>query len=361
MTLQQLRYLVAIVDNGLNITAASERLYTSQPGVSRQIKMLERELKVSLFKRRGKSLSALTAEGEDVVRRARTILREVESIGDLSRARFESERGVLSIATTITQARYALPEVIRRFRQRYPEVNIDLHQGSSDQTLALAGSQTVDLAIVSCGRDLPDELLSVPCYRWSRAIIVPPDHPLAWHDGPITLEMLARFPLLTYNLSNKRNCQLNRAFADRGLEPRVVFTARDPDVIKTHVRMGHGVGVLAAMAVGDREPGLKVIDASGLFAPVTTCLALRRDAPLCGYLVHFIGLIAPFVTEPWLRRELGGEGPQERPEAADLPKFGADGWPPWNVPRAERVQAPAGRPSGVRNSLPPFRGGRTPV
>ncbi|MCP4901807.1 MAG: LysR family transcriptional regulator [bacterium] len=307
MTLQQLRYLVAIVENGLNITAASERLYTSQPGMSRQLKLLERELKVTLFERKGKSLARLTPEGDDVLRSARAILREVESINDLSRVRYDSECGVLSIATTITQARYVLPEVIRQFRSRFPKVTIDLHQGSSDQILAMADCRSVDLAIVSCACDLPEELLVLPCFRWSRVVVVPTGHPLTLEDRPLTLEILARYPLLTYNLSNNRSCQLNCAFAEIGLEPTVVFTARDPDVIKTHVRMGLGVGVLAAMAVSEDEEGLEVFDASSLFPPVTTCIALRRDTLLRGYLVHFMQLVAPLVSEADLRRKLAGD------------------------------------------------------
>ncbi len=307
MTLQQLRYLVAIVENGLNITVASERLNTSQPGMSRQLKLLERELKVTLFERKGKSLNRLTHEGDDVLRSARTILREVESINDLSRVRFDSECGVLSIATTITQARYVLPDVIRQFRLRFPKVTIDLHQGSSDQILAMADHRSVDLAIVSCACDMPDEMLVLPCFRWSRVVVVPPGHPLTHEKGPLTLEILARYPLVTYNLGNNRSCQLNQAFAQAGLEPTVVFTARDPDVIKTQVRMGLGVGVLAAMAVSEDEEGLEVLDVSSLFPPVTTCVALRRDTLLRGYLVYFMQLVAPSVSEAGIRRKFAGD------------------------------------------------------
>jgi len=294
VTLKQLKYLVGIVDSGLNITSAADRLYTSQPGISKQLKQLEAELGVQLFTRKGKSLAAVTPAGRDVIARARKILREVENIKSLASDLTAEQEGTLAIATTHTQARYVLPEVIREFRERYPRVDLELHQGTSEQIAELVNTNKVDFAIATGSQHLFPHLTMLPIYHWDRIALVPKQHPLAKQKGALDLKTLAEYPLVTYVFSLTGESSFKRAFHDQGLEPRVVFTARDADIIKTYVRMGLGVGVIAGMAFEcqDRED-LKAIDAKGLFPQVTTWLGFPRDMVLRGYMVDFIHLLAP--------------------------------------------------------------------
>jgi LysR family cys regulon transcriptional activator len=302
MKLQQLKYLLAIVDNGLNITAAAEKLFTSQPGVSKQLKLLEEELGLQLFVRKGKSLGGVTAAGEQVIERARFIMAEAENIRSLAASYFQEEEGTLSIATTHTQARYVLPEVVRQFRKRYPQVNLNLHQGTSEQIADMVNANDTDFAIATGSHELFNDLLLVPSYHWDRKIIVPSDHELAKLDRQITLRDLAEFPLVTYVFSFSGQSSLKRAFAERGLEPDVVFTARDIDVIKTYVRMGLGVGIVAGMANEDDDEDLTAISASGLFPRSTTWIGFRKDLVLRRYMLEFVRLFAPHITADQLEK-----------------------------------------------------------
>jgi LysR family cys regulon transcriptional activator len=297
MKLQQLKYLIAIVDNGLNITAAAERLYTSQPGVSKQLKLLEEELGMQLFTRKGKSLAAVTPAGERVIERARAIMQEVENIRSLASEYLEEDNGTLSIGTTHTQARYVLPEIITEFRRRFPNITLNLHQGTSEQIADMVAGNKIDFAIATGSQQLFEDLILVPSYRWDRSIIVPKGHPLARLERRITLRDLVDYPLVTYVFSFSGESSLKRAFAEQGLEPNVGFTARDADVIKTYVRMGLGVGIVASMAAdcADRND-LQVIDAEGLFPRSTTWIGYRKSAVLRRYMVDFIQLFAPHVT-----------------------------------------------------------------
>ncbi|MBT8090578.1 MAG: HTH-type transcriptional regulator CysB [Gammaproteobacteria bacterium] len=297
MKLQQLKYLLAIADNGLNITAAAERLYTSQPGVSKQLKLLEQELGLQLFTRKGKSLDGITSAGEQVIERARIIMQEVENIRRLASDYYQEEEGSLSIATTHTQARYVLPEIIREFRNRFPKIGLNLHQGTSEQIADMVAANNIDFAIATGSTDLFSELMLVPAYRWDRSIIVPTEHELAKHDRKLTLHDLAQYPLVTYVFSFGGQSSLKKAFENEGLEPDVVFTARDADVIKTYVRMGLGVGIVASMAAdcADKKD-LVAIDAEGLFPRSTTWIGFRRDAVLRRYMVEFMQLFAPHLT-----------------------------------------------------------------
>lgn len=305
MKLQQLRYLVAVVESGLNITAAAERLNTSQPGVSKQLKLLEQELGLSLFVRKGRSLAELTDEGAEVLTRAVRILREVEGIRGISPQIYEEVAGRLSIGTTHTQARYVLPEVIRRFRERYPEVTLDLHQGTSEQLAEMMDKRQIDFAIASESRQRFPDLVLLPCFRWDRVILVPEDHELAGLGRSPTLEDLARFPLVTYVFSFAGESTLKQAFRQRGLEPEVVFTARDADVIKTYVSMGLGIGIVASMAEGRAgEDGLVALDAEGLFPRCTTWLGFRRDMILRRYMYDFIELFAAHLDPRTVREVL---------------------------------------------------------
>jgi len=297
MKLQQLKYLLAIVDNGLNITAAAERLYTSQPGVSKQLKLLEEELGLQLFTRKGKSLGGVTAAGQHVIDRARVIMQEVENIRSLASDYYEEEEGSLSIATTHTQARYVLPEIIGEFRKRFPKVGLNLHQGTSEQIADMVAANEIDFAIATGSRDLFSDLMLVPSYHWDRSIIVPNGHELTKLDRKLTLHDVAQYPLVTYVFSFGGQSSLKRAFEDEELEPDVVFTARDADVIKTYVRMGLGVGIVASMAAdcADKKD-LVAIDAEGLFPRSTTWIGFRKDAVLRRYMMEFVQLFAPHVT-----------------------------------------------------------------
>ncbi len=302
MTLQQLKYLLAIADSGLNITAAAERLYTSQPGISKQLKLLEQELNVQLFTRKGKSLAEITPAGVEVISRARKIMREADNIRSLARNLSGEQEGTLSIATTHTQARYVLPEIIREFRERFPQVNLELHQGTSEQIAELVADNRVDFAIATGSQHLYSGLVLLPCYHWDRIVLAPRDHPIAQLDGQLDLQTLAEYPLITYVFSLTGESSFKRAFADLDLEPDVVFTARDADIIKTYVRMGMGVGVVAGMAYECQdERDLAAIDAHGLFPRVTTWLGYRRDAVLRNFMTEFIYLFAPHISRELLR------------------------------------------------------------
>jgi LysR family cys regulon transcriptional activator len=323
MKLQQLKYLLAIADNGLNITAAAERMYTSQPGVSKQLKLLEEELGMQLFTRKGKSLGGITPAGHQVIERARIIMREADNIRSLASDYFQEEEGSLSIATTHTQARYVLPEVVSEFRKRFPKVGLNLHQGTSEQIADMISANDIDFAIATGSTDLFTDLMLVPSYRWDRSIVVPKGHELTKLDRKITLRDLAEFPLVTYVFSFGGQSSLKRAFEDEGLDPDVVFTARDADVIKTYVRMGLGVGIVASMAAdcADRKD-LQVIDAEGLFPRSTTWIGYRKNAVLRRYMIDFIQLFASHLTPSLLddiRRATSQEDIDVLLEASELP------------------------------------------
>lgn len=301
MKLQQLKYLLAIVDNGLNITAAAERMYTSQPGVSKQLKLLEEELGMQLFTRKGKSLGGITAAGHQVIDRARIIMREAENIRSLASDYYQEEEGSLSIATTHTQARYVLPDIVAEFRKRFPKVGLNLHQGTSEQIADMVAANNIDFAIATGSNALFEDLLLVPSYRWDRSIVVPKGHALTKLDRKITLQDLAEYPLVTYVFSFGGQSSLKRAFENEGLEPDVVFTARDADVIKTYVRMGLGVGIVASMAADcDDRKDLQVINAEGLFPRSTTWIGYRKNAVLRRYMFDFLQLFASHISSKQL-------------------------------------------------------------
>ena len=294
MTLKQLKYLIGIVDSGLNITSAAERLFTSQPGISKQLKQLEAELGMQLFTRKGKSLAAITPAGREVIDRARKILREVENIRNLASDLTGEQEGTLSIATTHTQARYVLPDVIRAFTERYPKVDLELHQGTSEQIAELINTHKVDFAIATGSRNLFSNLTLLPIYHWHRIALVPKKHPLARETKAPDLKILSAYPLVTYVFSLTGESSLKKAFQKEGLEPRVVFTARDADIIKTYVRMDMGVGVIASMAYEcEDQVDLKAIDVKSLFPQVTTWLGFPKDIVLRSFMVDFIQLLAP--------------------------------------------------------------------
>jgi LysR family cys regulon transcriptional activator len=282
-----------VVDHGLNVSVAADALFTSQPGISKQIRQLEDELGVPIFIRQGKRLAALTAGGEVIVATARRALQEVNNLKRVG-AEFKSEdTGTLAIATTHTQARYVLPPVLKRFAERYPKVRLLLHQGNPAQVAEQTQRADVDVGIATEAiADYPG-LVSLPCYTWNRCVLVPKGHPLA-KVRPLTLEALARYPIVTYDFSFTGRSQINAAFAAKGIEPNVVLTALDSDVIKTYVELGFGVGIVAQMAHDPaRDTQFDKLDAAHLFGASTTRLALRRGVYLRGFVYEFITLFAP--------------------------------------------------------------------
>ena len=314
MKLHQLRYLAAVAQTGLNITAAAEKLHTSQPGVSKQIKLLEDELGFQIFVRDGRTLTRVTPAGQQVIDRAVAILREVQNIKRLSDDYKDEARGSLSIATTHTQARYVLPDVITRFRLQYPEVRLHLHQGTSEQIAEMAALDRIDFAIATGSRSLFQGYTLLPCYRWHRHVVVPKGHALTKVRKP-TLRQLAAHPIVTYVFSFTGPSSLQEIFAKEGLVPNVVLTARDADVIKTYVRLGLGVGIVASMAVDPVvDSDLVAIDTSDLFPAHVTWIGFRRGGLLRRYQLDFMQLFAPHLTRRLIERAAHA-GSQEAVEA----------------------------------------------
>ena len=296
MKLQQLRYIWAVAHHELNVSATAQSLYTSQPGISKQIRLLEDELGVEIFSRSGKHLTRVTPAGDEILRVAGDILRKVDSIKQLAQEHNDPRRGSLTIATTHTQARYALPPVIEAFIDKYPEVSLHMHQGTPMQISEQAVDGSVDFAIATEALELFHDLLMMPCYRWNRCILVPRDHPLV-QVSKLTLEEGSTYPLVTYVFGFTGRSRLDEAFNDRGLIPKVVFTATDSDVIKTYVRLGLGIGIVAHMAYDPvKDSDLVALDASHLFKPSITSIGFRRGTYLRGYMYDFIELFAPHLT-----------------------------------------------------------------
>ena len=295
MKLQQLKYIYEIVQHDLNVSATAESLYTSQPGISKQIRLLEDELGLEIFERNGKHLVAVSPAGQEIIAVAGRILGDVENIKRVAQEYTDPRRGSLSIATTHTQARYVLPPVIGEFIKRYPGVSLHMHQGTPMQISELAAQRRVDFAIATEALELFDDLVMLPCYRWNRSIVVPDGHPLL--ERPLTLEAIAAQPIVTYVFGFTGRSQLDEAFAQKGLKPQVVFTAVDADVIKTYVRLGLGIGILASLAYDPKDDkGLKAIDASHLFPPSVTKIGFRRGTMLRTYMYDFIETFAPHLT-----------------------------------------------------------------
>ncbi|WP_461521299.1 HTH-type transcriptional regulator CysB [Porticoccus sp.] len=296
MKLQQLRYIWEVAHHELNVSATAQSLYTSQPGISKQIRLLEDELGVEIFSRSGKHLTRVTPAGDEILRVAGDILRKVESIKQLAQEHNDPKKGSLSIATTHTQARYALPKVIESFINKYPEVSLHMHQGTPMQISEQAADGAVDFAIATEALELFHDLLMMPCYRWNRCILVPKDHPLV-QSSRLTLEEVASYPLVTYVFGFTGRSRLDEAFNDRGLAPKVVFTATDADVIKTYVRLGLGIGIVAHMAHDPvKDTDLVALDAKHLFKSSVTSIGFRRGTYLRGYMYDFIELFAPHLT-----------------------------------------------------------------
>lgn len=320
MKLQQLRCIVAMVRNNLNVSETAASLHTSQPGVSKQIKQLEDEVGVQLFERSGRQIIAITAAGKDIIPVAERILAATDDIRNLGRQHADPYSGELRLATTHTQARYVLPAIIRSFGERYPRVNIHLHQGTPQQMATMVESGEVDFVIATEGQQHYDNLVMLPCSRWSRAVVVRPEHALfkVSQLGSLTLEALASFPLITYVFGFTGQSQLDKAFRARGLEPNVVLTAADTDVIKTYVRSGLGVGIIARMAYeAQLDSDLKLLDASHLFETSTTHIGMRQHRELRPFMYDFIEQFAPHLTLARVNAALKAHSLRERQKLFD--------------------------------------------
>ncbi|MDY6943714.1 MAG: HTH-type transcriptional regulator CysB [Pseudomonadota bacterium] len=293
MKLRQLRYITEVANRNLNVTAAAEALYTSQPGVSKQIRLLEDELGVQIFERNGKHLTQITPAGHGILEIARRMLNDAENIERVAADYRDESRGSLTLATTHTQARYALPNTVKAFRAQYPDVALHIHQGTPMQIAEWAAKGEVDFAIATEAMEHFDDLVMMPCYHWNRCILVPPDHPLAKQER-LTLEAIASYPIITYVFGFTGRSQLDNAFSEHTLHPNVVLTAVDSDVIKTYVRLGLGVGIVANMAYDPRiDHDLVSRDASHLFHQSTTRIGFRKGTILRRYMYDFIQIFAP--------------------------------------------------------------------
>lgn len=296
MKLQQLRYVHEVVRRGLNVSAAAQALHTSQPGVSKQIRLLEDELGIRIFGRSGKQFTHLTEPGKAIVAMAERMLQEAASIRQVALEARDEGHGNLTLATTHTQARYALPSAVVAFRQHYPNVTLHIQQGTPLQIAELAASGAVDFAIATEGLEHFENLIMLPCYHWNRCVVTPTNHPLIT-DEPLTLERIAAYPLVTYVFGFTGRSRLDEAFREKGLDPEVVLTAVDAEVIKTYVKLGLGVGIVAKMAYQpEQDNGLHAMDASHLFAPSTASIGFRQGTFLRRYMYDFIHWFAPHLT-----------------------------------------------------------------
>ncbi|KIO48932.1 HTH-type transcriptional regulator CysB [Nitrosospira sp. NpAV] len=297
MKLQQLRYLCEVANQNLNLSKAAEILHTSQPGISKQIRLLENELEVDIFVRNGKRVIKVTPPGQAILEIAERMLRDAKNLKQVGQEFANEATGSLTIATTHTQARYALPSAIKHFTARYPKVKLILRQGNPTQIAELVTSGEADIAIATEAIELFEELVMLPCYQWNRCIIVTPRHPLLKLER-LTLEAIAQYPIITYDFAFTGRSKINQAFDAKGLIPNVVLTAIDADVIKTYVELGLGVGILAQMAFEPkRDKHLRSINASHLFEPSTTRIGISRNSYLRGYIYDFIETFAPHLDQ----------------------------------------------------------------
>ncbi|HEX2649388.1 MAG TPA: HTH-type transcriptional regulator CysB [Burkholderiales bacterium] len=296
MKLQQLRYLSEVARRDLNVSSAAEALFTSQPGISKQIKALEDELGIEIFVRNGKRLVGVTEPGRAVLAIAERLLAEAANLKRAGEEFANETLGTLTIAATHTQARYALPKAVAAFKRRYPDVQIVIHQGNPTQICEHVATGEADFCVATEAIAEHPALVALPCYQWNRCVVVPARHPLL-KSAPLTLEAVARFPIVTYDFAYANRSLVNRAFEQRGLKPNVVLTAFDADVIKTYVELGLGVGILGKMAFDDkRDRHLRALDASHLFPSSMTRLGIKRGAYLRRYSYDFIELFAPHLS-----------------------------------------------------------------
>ncbi len=308
MNFQQLRAVRETARLGFNLTEVAHALHTSQPGVSRQIRELEDELGIEIFVRAGKRLTGLTPPGEVLLPIVERLLLDADNLKRVGDEFVAQNSGRLSIAATHSQARYALPTVVRDFRAIYPQVTLELHQGSPRQVAAMLLSGEADIGVATEALAQYEQLVALPCYRWTHSIVAPPGHELLSVDGPVTLQQLARFPIITYEAGYTGRTHIDQAFEKAGLKPSIVLSAMDADVIKTYVELGMGVGIVASIAFdAERDRTLRALDARHLFEVNLTRLAIRRGTWLRGYAYAFIESFAPTLTREVVKRALAGE------------------------------------------------------
>jgi LysR family transcriptional regulator, cys regulon transcriptional activator len=293
MNLQQFRYVSEVTRRGLNVSDAAEALHTSQPGVSKQIRALEEELGTAIFVRQGRRFTAITDAGIEIVAALDRILSEVSNLKAVGEEFAHHAKGSLAVAVTHTQARYALPAVVTAFKKRFPDVKLKLLQGNPRELARMVLAGEADLAIATEALDEYPELVTLPCYSWHHCVVVPKGHALA-KVRPLTLEAIAAYPIITYDSTFAGRTSVDRSFAARSLQPDVVLTALDSDVIKSYVSLGLGVGIISSRAFRKgKDEGLEALACDHLFPMQTTRLAFKRGAYLRGYTVEFIRLFAP--------------------------------------------------------------------
>ncbi|MCE8020664.1 HTH-type transcriptional regulator CysB [Halomonas sp. MCCC 1A11036] len=316
MKLQQLRYVWEVTRHNLNVSATAQSLFTSQPGISKQIRLLEDELGVEIFARSGKHLTRVTPAGEAIVELAGQVLRLTDNIKQVAQEHSDERRGSLSIATTHTQARYALPPVIGEFTRKYPDVALHMQQGTPKQIAQMVSDGMADFAICTESLELFTDLVLLPCYRWNRCVLVPRGHSLA-DGGELTLERLSEQPIVTYVFGFTGRSQLDDAFRASGLTPNVVLTAADADVIKTYVRLGLGVGIVAHMAYDPMlDDDLVALEAGHLFESSVTKIGIRRGTFMRGYMYDFVKGFASHLERDLVDSALAA-GPRHEAELFD--------------------------------------------
>jgi LysR family transcriptional regulator, cys regulon transcriptional activator len=310
MNLHQFRFVQEAVRRNLNLTEAAKALHTSQPGVSKAIIELEDELGVEIFARHGKRIKRMTEPGQHVLKSIEIIMREVNNLKRIGEQFSAQDTGTLSIATTHTQARYVLPGPVAKLRQAYPKVAISLHQGAPDQVARMLLDDVADIGVATESLTQYDELITLPCYEWQHTLVLPFGHPLL-DKGEIRLEDLAKVPLITYHPSFTGRTRIDQAFAQRQLQPSVVLEAIDSDVIKTYVKLGMGVGIVAEMAMQgeERNPDLVARPAGHLFGQNTARVAFKRGAYLRLFVLRFAELLSDRLNRQLILKAMQGTGP----------------------------------------------------
>ncbi len=306
MNLHQFRFVREAARRNLNLTEAAKALHTSQPGVSKAIIELEEELGIEIFTRHGKRLKRITEPGEQVLESINIILREVGNLKRIGEQYSAQDTGTLSIATTHTQARYVLPVPVAKLRESYPKVNISLHQGAPDQVARMVIEETAEIGVATESLSNYPELVTLPCYEWQHVLVLPASHPLTKKER-LTLEDIAAEPLITYHPSFTGRTRIDTAFAQRHLQPRIVLEAIDSDVIKTYVRLGLGIGIVAEMAMGDdKDPELVARPLGQLLGQNVARIALKRGAYLRDFVYHFASLLSDRLDKNLILKAMSG-------------------------------------------------------
>lgn len=306
MKLHQLKYVHEVAQQGLNISAAAEALHTSQPGVSKQIQLLEEELGLQIFQRNGKRLVGITEPGRQILKLAAQVMFDMQNIKRVGDEFSRVETGTLSVATTHTQARYKLPSAVQQFIQMFPNVKLTIHQGNPSQVAAQVASGEADIGIATESISLDERLLTLPCYQWNRCLVLPKDHPLAGKKS-VSLADIGSYPLITYDFAFTGGTLVSKVFHDAGVTPNIVLTAIDADVIKTYVELGMGIGIIAGMAFDpERDKNLRAIPVGHLFGMNVSRVAIKQGAYLRSYIYTFIELLNPTLTRKMVDNVLQG-------------------------------------------------------